>query len=76
MPNAADLDLFDPAPPAGPFQVAYFGAMGEANDLTAVVEAARLVPDVRFVLMGDGKRRRRARAHRAAERALPKRQQD
>ena len=29
----------------------------EANDLTAVVEAARLVPDVEFVLMGDGKRR-------------------
>jgi glycosyltransferase involved in cell wall biosynthesis len=57
VPNAADLDLFDPAPPAGPFQVAYFGAMGEANDLTAVLEAARLVPDVPFVLMGDGKRR-------------------
>jgi glycosyltransferase involved in cell wall biosynthesis len=57
VPNSADLDLFDPAPPGGPFQVAYFGAMGEANDLTAVVEAARLLPDVRFVLMGDGKRR-------------------
>ena len=58
VPNSADLDLFDPEPPpAGPFQVAYFGAMGEANDLTAVVEAARLVPDVQFVLMGDGKRR-------------------
>jgi len=57
VPNSADLDLFDPAPPDGPFQVAYFGAMGEANDLTAVVEAARLVPDVQFVLMGDGKRR-------------------
>jgi glycosyltransferase involved in cell wall biosynthesis len=55
--NSADLDLFDPAPPTGPFQVAYFGAMGEANDLTAVVEAARLLPDVGFVLMGDGKRR-------------------
>ncbi len=57
MPNSADLDLFDPAPPEGPFLVAYFGAMGEANDLTAAVEAARLLPDVRFVLMGDGKRR-------------------
>jgi glycosyltransferase involved in cell wall biosynthesis len=57
VPNSADLDLFDPAPPGGPFQVAYFGAMGEANDLTAVVEAARLLPDVPFVLMGDGKRR-------------------
>jgi glycosyltransferase involved in cell wall biosynthesis len=57
VPNAADLDLFDPEPPSGPFEVAYFGAMGEANDLTAVVEAARLLPDVQFVLMGDGKRR-------------------
>ena len=57
VPNSADLDLFDPAPPGEPFQVSYFGAMGEANDLTAVSEAARLVPDVTFVLMGDGKRR-------------------
>ena len=57
VPNSADLDLFDPAPHDGPFQVAYFGAMGEANDLTAAVEAARLLPDVPFVLMGDGKRR-------------------
>jgi glycosyltransferase involved in cell wall biosynthesis len=31
--------------------------MGEANDLTAAIEAARLLPDMRFVLMGDGKRR-------------------
>src|SRR4051794_11689704 len=57
VPHSADLDLFDPAPRDAPFQVAYFGAMGEANDLTAVVEAARLLPDVPFVLMGDGKRR-------------------
>jgi glycosyltransferase involved in cell wall biosynthesis len=51
------LSPVDPAPAGEPFQVAYFGAMGEANDLTAVVEAARLLPDVSFVLMGDGKRR-------------------
>jgi glycosyltransferase involved in cell wall biosynthesis len=57
VPNAADLDLFDPAPHGGPFQVSYFGAMGEANDLTAAVEAAGLLADVSFVLMGDGKRR-------------------
>ena len=31
--------------------------MGEANDLTAAIEAARLLPDMTFVLMGDGKRR-------------------
>jgi glycosyltransferase involved in cell wall biosynthesis len=64
VPNSADLDLFDPGVPRGPFQVAYFGAMGEANDLTAVLEAARLLPDVTFVLMGDGKRR--AELERAA----------
>jgi len=57
VPNSADLDLFDPTPRRGPFMVSYFGAMGEANDLAAAVEAARLLPDVRFVLMGDGKRR-------------------
>jgi glycosyltransferase involved in cell wall biosynthesis len=58
VPNASDLDLFRPdgTPPA-PFLVSYFGTMGEANDLSAVVEAARLLPDMRFVLMGDGKRR-------------------
>ena len=64
VPNSADLDLFDPGAPRGPFQVAYFGAMGEANDLSAVVAAARLLPDVSFVLMGDGKRR--AELERAA----------
>jgi glycosyltransferase involved in cell wall biosynthesis len=57
VPNSADLDLFDPGAPSGPFLVSYFGAMGEANDLTAAVDAARLLPEVRFVLMGDGKRR-------------------
>jgi glycosyltransferase involved in cell wall biosynthesis len=60
VPNASDLDLFRP-PPAGRgderFVVSYFGTMGEANDLTAAVEAARRLPDVTFVLMGDGKRR-------------------
>jgi glycosyltransferase involved in cell wall biosynthesis len=59
VPNAADLDLFRPAerPQARDFLVSYFGTMGEANDLTAAVEAARLLPDMPFVLMGDGKRR-------------------
>jgi glycosyltransferase involved in cell wall biosynthesis len=65
VPNSADLDLFDPAPPRGPFRVSYFGAMGEANELTAALEAARLLPDVGFVLMGDGKRRE------ALERSAP-----
>ena len=47
--------------------------MGEANDLTAAVEAARLLPDVRFVLMGDGKRRAGAGALGAAQRRVPER---
>jgi glycosyltransferase involved in cell wall biosynthesis len=57
VPNAADLDLFRPAPPPAEFAVSYFGTMGEANDLTLAIEAARLLPDMPFVLMGDGKRR-------------------
>ncbi len=57
VPNASDLDLFRPADPPERFQVSYFGTMGEANDLSLAIEAARLLPDMPFVLMGDGKRR-------------------
>jgi glycosyltransferase involved in cell wall biosynthesis len=60
VPNASDLDLFRPSPPPPAderFVVSYFGTMGEANDLTLAIEAARLLPDMSFVLMGDGKRR-------------------
>ena len=57
VPNASDLDLFRPAPLPERFRVSYFGAMGEANDLVPVVEAARLLDGVEFVLMGDGKHR-------------------
>jgi glycosyltransferase involved in cell wall biosynthesis len=64
VPNAADLDLFAPGPSPDRFRVSYFGTMGEANDLGAAIEAARLVDDVEFVLMGDGKRR--AELERAA----------
>ncbi|HEX2415195.1 MAG TPA: glycosyltransferase family 4 protein [Thermoleophilaceae bacterium] len=65
VPNAADLDLFTPERRGHDrFTISYFGTMGEANDLSAVLEAARLVRDARFVLMGDGKRR--AELERAA----------
>jgi len=71
IPNASDLDLFSPdldpgdlrerlGLGAGDFVCAYFGTMGEANDLTQVVEAAVLLADrkdIAFVLQGDGKRR-------------------
>jgi glycosyltransferase involved in cell wall biosynthesis len=68
VPNASDLELFSPtldgsaarerlgiAPEA--FVCSYFGTMGEANDLSQVLAAAALLPDVTFVLQGDGKRR-------------------
>jgi glycosyltransferase involved in cell wall biosynthesis len=69
VPNAADLELFGAERDGQElrerlglgdrFVVSYFGAMGEANDLTQVVEAAALLdPDsVAFVLLGGGKRR-------------------
>jgi glycosyltransferase involved in cell wall biosynthesis len=71
IPNASDLDLFSPdldpgdlrerlGIDGGDFLCAYFGTMGEANDLTQVVGAAALLAerkDVAFVLQGDGKRR-------------------
>jgi glycosyltransferase involved in cell wall biosynthesis len=57
VPNASDLDLFRPAAPPERFLVSYFGTMGEANDLSLAIEAARLLPDMPFVLMGNGKRR-------------------
>jgi glycosyltransferase involved in cell wall biosynthesis len=65
VPNASDLDLFQPSDPSAQFLVSYFGTMGEANDLTLAIEAARRLPDMPFVLMGDGKRRA------ALERAAP-----
>jgi glycosyltransferase involved in cell wall biosynthesis len=68
VPNASDLELFSPGLDreaerrrlglGDGLVCSYFGTMGEANDLGQVVEAAPLVDDVTFVLLGDGKRRR------------------
>jgi glycosyltransferase involved in cell wall biosynthesis len=68
VPNASDLELFSPALDrvaerrrlglGEGLVCSYFGTMGEANALVQVVDAAPLVPDVTFVLLGDGKRRR------------------
>jgi len=70
--NGCDLDLFRPDLDGRStrerlglgdhFVVTYFGAMGLANGLEYVVEAARILQDrgddhVRFVLHGDGGRR-------------------
>ena len=72
IPNASDLELFSPEVNGeefrarfginGQFVCTYFGAMGEANDLRPVVEAARLLDErgengIVFVLHGNGKRR-------------------
>ena len=72
IPNASDLDVFSPSldPEGlrerlgldGRFVCSYFGTMGEANDLSQVVEAAAVLESggdqsVTFVLQGDGKRR-------------------
>ena len=84
IPNASDLDLFSPDVDPGDlrerlgledaFVCSYFGTMGEANDLTQVVEAAALLRDrgengVAFVLQGEGKRRAADRGRGAAARA-------
>ncbi len=72
IPNASDLELFSPGVDGSRvrdqlglgdrFVCSYFGTMGEANDLTQVIEAAALLRErgddgVVFVLHGDGKRR-------------------
>lgn len=72
IPNASDLELFSPEMNGeefrarlnlnGQFVCTYFGTMGEANDLTPVIEAARLLKErgekgIVFVLHGKGKRR-------------------
>jgi glycosyltransferase involved in cell wall biosynthesis len=68
VPNASDLELFSPELDGAAERrrlglgdglvCSYFGTMGEANDLGQVIDAAPLVGDVTFVLLGDGKRRR------------------
>ncbi|CAN5465584.1 glycosyltransferase family 4 protein [soil metagenome] len=78
IPNASDLDLFSPEVDPGDlrgrlgledaFVCSYFGTMGEANDLTQVIEAAAILAErgengVAFVLQGDGKRRPALESH-------------
>ena len=54
----------------------YFGTMGEANDLTQVMEAAALLRErgengVAFVLQGEGKRRAADRGTRSSAAGCP-----
>ncbi|MBJ6128540.1 glycosyltransferase family 4 protein [Microvirga splendida] len=72
IPNAADIDLFQPDADGSEvrekyglnsyFTLAYFGTMGLANGLNFVLDAAaelkaREVTDIRFLLHGDGMER-------------------
>jgi glycosyltransferase involved in cell wall biosynthesis len=76
VPNASDLELFSPALDGRAERgrlglgdglvCSYFGAMGEANDLDQLIDAAAQVQDVEFVLLGDGKRRRELEARAPA----------
>ena len=82
IPNSSDLDIFSPEVDAGDFRARfgledkfvclYFGAMGEANGLSFVLDAAaellkRGRDDVAFVLHGDGKERPMLEARQRAE---------
>jgi glycosyltransferase involved in cell wall biosynthesis len=68
IPNGADPEMFDPLDQGDDFRrkhqledsyvVLYAGAHGISNDLTAVLETARLLkdkPEIRIVFLGDGK---------------------
>lgn len=64
-PNGIDPDFYtaDGEPPAivdvfdGRFAVSYVGTIGRAHGLSVVIEAAQQLPDVQFVLVGDGAER-------------------
>jgi glycosyltransferase involved in cell wall biosynthesis len=72
IPNACDLDLFRPDMDGsywrqrlglgGRFTAIYFGAMGKANGLEYIIEAARILSkrgqnNIAIVLLGDGGQR-------------------
>lgn len=61
IPNGVSVDVLDAleatarkGPPTGPSRAVYIGLFGYNHGLSTVVEAARLLPDVRFVFVGDG----------------------
>jgi glycosyltransferase involved in cell wall biosynthesis len=77
IPNASDLTLFRPDVDGSEFRkryelherfvCSYFGTMGEANDLTYVLQAAQILQAqgdsrIAFVLHGSGKRRDQLKA--------------
>ena len=79
IPNGADIALFDPASASGlaarrrlgiagdAFVAVYLGSHGISHGLEAVLRAARQLPSVTFLLVGDGAERQRLLAMRDAE---------
>jgi glycosyltransferase involved in cell wall biosynthesis len=80
LPNGVDPQMFDPAASGnglrhmlnldGKFVVVYAGAIGPANDLDVLLEAARelrLEPRIHFLIVGDGKERKRLQARAEAD---------
>lgn len=72
VPNGVDVAVFDPAARGGAFRaelglderdflVTYAGALGMANDIPTILRAATrlrgLAPDIRILVVGDGKER-------------------
>lgn len=74
IPNGVDPDMFDAPKPStiraeygleGKFVALYAGALGLANDISTILQAAdrlREHPDIHFVIVGDGKERSRLEA--------------
>lgn len=75
IPNGVDASMFDPCEPAEEFRrkyclsgktvAIYAGAIGIANDLDMLVEAASRIADrkdIQILIVGDGKERRRLEA--------------
>jgi glycosyltransferase involved in cell wall biosynthesis len=57
LPNGALDELValpESRPPDGPFTVGYAGNLGIAQGLGIVLDAARIAPELRFVIVGDG----------------------
>ena len=80
LPNGVDPQMFDPAANGnglrhevnleGKFVVMYAGAIGPANDLGVLLDAARELRQetrIRFLILGDGKERKRLQAESEAQ---------
>ena len=82
IPNGVDVDSFDTEPDRNVFRkkwgitdevvVLYAGALGYANNIGHILEAAKTLldnPKIRFVLVGDGKEKENLKAY-VAEHSL------